>query len=582
MPTRSPQGAHAMLDALFGHAPVGLGMWDTELRFTRVNAALAEMNGVTADEHLGRRPSELLGELGTQIEATLAEVVRSRAAVRDQEVSGATPSAPAETRHFRVDYFPVPQADGSLLGVAAVVADITAERQMADERGRLVREALTARAHAEAAQVRSETLRREAEDARRRATFLAEAGRRLAAVTVDYERTLREVAHIAVPSVADWCLFSLLEPGGVLRPAATAAIPELAEMVAEVATRFPQTADAEGVGQVLRTGEPLLLEDLSGEVLDRMARGPEHLRILREMKIRSAIVVPLAVAGRPIGALSFVVSEGRSFGPDDLTLARSLAVRAALAVENARLLRERSHIAETLQRSLEPGPLPDVPGLELAARYRAAGDENQVGGDFYDAFLAEDGIWAVVVGDVTGKGAEAAALTSLTRHTLRAGALRGSSASDNLALLNAALWSHSETKGRFASVVYVRVCPGDDGATLTMASGGHPPPLLLRTDGTVEEIEVRGTLVGALPESEFDERTITLDAGELLLLYTDGVTEIRRRAGDFGERALRELLGSLAGSSADDVAAAVERTAVELHGGVPRDDIAVVAIRART
>ena len=582
MPTRTPQGAHAMLDALFGHAPVGLGMWDTDLRFARVNAALAEIDGVTAEEHLGRRPSELLGEVGEQIEATLAEVVRTRAAARDREVSGSTPAAPGETRHFRVDYYPVPNPDGSLLGVAAVVVDVTAEHHMADERGRLVREALTARAHAEAAQVRSETLRREADDARRRATFLAEAGRRLAAVTTDYERTLREVAHVAVPSVADWCLFSLLEPGGLLRPAATASIPELADMVAEVATRFPQTADAEGVGQVLRTGEPLLLEDLSGELLDRMARGPEHLRILREMRVRSAIVVPLAVAGRPIGALSFVVSEGRTFGPDDLTLARSLAVRAALAVENARLLRERSHIAETLQRSLEAGPLPDVPGLELAARYRAAGDENQVGGDFYDAFLAEDGIWAVVVGDVTGKGAEAAALTSLTRHTLRAGALRGSSASDNLSLLNAALWSHSETQGRFASVVYVRVCPSDDGATLTMASGGHPPPLLLRADGTLEEIDVRGTLVGALPDSDFDERTITLAAGELLLLYTDGVTEIRRRAGDFGERALRELLRTLSGAGAEEVAAAVERSAVELHGGIPRDDIAVVAIRART
>ena len=581
MPTRTPQGAHAMLDALFGHAPVGLGMWDTELRYARVNDALAAINGVPADQHLGRRPGDVLGELGVHVEEVLAQVVRTGEAVRGLEVSGTTPAAPGELRHFRVDYYPVPNPDGSMLGVAAVVADFTEERRMEDERARLVREALTARAHAEAAQVRAETLRREAEDARRRATFLAEAGRRLAAVTMDYERTLKEVAEIAVPSVADWCLFALLEPGGVLRPAATASLPGLAELVAEAATRFPQTTDSEGVGQVLRTGEPLLLEDLSDEVLQGMVRGPGHLKLLRAMEVSSAIVVPLAVAGRPIGAMSFVVSKGRRYGTDDLTLARSLAVRAAFAVENARLLRERSHIAETLQRSLEAGPLPEVPGLELAARYRAAGDENQVGGDFYDAFLAEEGVWAVVVGDVTGKGAEAAALTSLTRHTLRAGALRGSSASDNLALLNAALWSHSQTQGRFASVVYARVCPGEDHTTITLASGGHPPPLLLRTDGTVEEVAVRGTLVGALPGSEFEEQTVRLAPGELLLLYTDGVTEIRRREGDFGERALRELLGALGGARADEAVTAVEHSALELHGGVPRDDIAIVAIRAR-
>ena len=581
MPTDIPQGAHAMLDALFGHAPVGLGMWDTELRFARINAALAEINGATQDEHLGRRPSEVLGELGVGVEAALAEVVRTREPVRGLEVAGETPAQPGVTRHFRVDYYPVPREDGSLLGVAAVVADVSADHATEEERDRLIRDALSARAQAEAAQVRAETLRRDAEDARRRATFLAEAGRRLAAVALDYEGTLREVAGIAVPSVADWCLFGLLEPGGVLRPAATGALPELADLVRDIAVRFPQTADAPGVDDVLRTGEPLLVEDFDESMRERFARGSEHLQILRDMQVRSAMLVPLTVAGRRIGALSFVVCGERTYGPDDLTLARSLAVRAALAVENARLMRERSHIAETLQRSLEAGPLPVVPGLELAARYRAAGDENQVGGDFYDAFPAEDGVWAVAVGDVTGKGAEAAALTSLTRHTLRAGALRGASAADNLALLNAALWSHGDTQGRFASVVYVRVCPRGEGTALTLASGGHPPPLLLRADGTVEEVETRGTLVGALPGSAFEEQTLDLAPGDLLLLYTDGVTEVRRSDGDFGERALRDVLAAQRGAPAEQVVAAVEASAVELQGGVPRDDIAIVAIRAR-
>ena len=147
-----------MLDALFGHAPVGLGIWSTELRFARVNAALAEINGVAEEEHLGRLPSEVLGALGLEVEATLAEVVRTGEAVRGLEVSGATPAAPDEIRHFRVDYYPVPNPDGSLLGVAAVVADITTERAMVDERSRLVREALTARAHAEAGRLTLELI----------------------------------------------------------------------------------------------------------------------------------------------------------------------------------------------------------------------------------------------------------------------------------------------------------------------------------------------------------------------------------------------------------------------------------------
>jgi serine phosphatase RsbU (regulator of sigma subunit) len=470
-----------------------------------------------------------------------------------------------------------------VVGVGGVIRDVTAERTLEEERSRLLREALTARAHAEAAQVRAESLREEAEAARRRAAFLVEAGQRLASVTTDFERTLNEVAAIAVPAIADWCLFSLVERGGSLTQVATAAGPDFQEAVGEIARRFPQRIDSSGVGEVIRTGEPLLVEHFTEETMERLARGPEHLAALRAIDLQSALIVPLVVGDRTIGALSLVVStRSRAFGPDDLWLAESLAARAALAVENARLLRERSQIADTLQRSLQPGPLPDVPGVELAARYRAAGDQNEVGGDFYDAFLAEDGVWAVVVGDVTGKGAEAAALTSLTRHTLRAGALRGATASENLELLNTALWSQSHTDGRFASVVYSRLCPSARGVTVTVASGGHPPPLVLRVSGEVEEVRTSGTLVGALRDGRFTELDVKLAPGDLLLLYTDGVTEVRRRDVAFGERALRDVLAAHAGASADEVVAAVERSAVELQDGEPRDDIAVVAVRARS
>jgi PAS domain S-box-containing protein len=579
--TAAQRATSALLDAFYAGAPVGLAFWDGEGRYAQVNAALADLDGSAAEAYPGRTPLEVLGDRGAEIGRRVCEVLRSGGPVVDvQRLEH--PGGQGGAVHHELTYYPVRSEDGKVVGVGGVIRDVTAERTLEQERSRLLREALTARAHAEAAQVRAEALREEAEAARRRAAFLVEAGQRLASVTTDFEETLREVAAIAVPAIADWCLFSLVEAGGSLRQVAMAATPEFDDAVRDIASRFPQQIDSNGVGEVIRTGEPLLVEDFTDDVLERLARGPEHFVALRKIDLQSALVVPLIVSGRTIGALSLVVSaRSRAFGPDDLWLVESLATRAALAVDNARLLRERSHIAETLQRSLKAGPLPDIPGVELAARYRAAGDENEVGGDFYDAFLAEDGVWAVAVGDVTGKGAEAAALTSLTRHTLRAGALSGSSPRESVELLNTALWSQSHAQGRFATVVYARLCPDADGVTLTLASGGHPPPLVLRASGEVEEVQVAGTLVGALRDGRFGEVIVRLAPGDLLLLYTDGVTELRRRDVLFGEQALREVLGRQAGASADEVVAAVERSAVELQAGEPRDDIAVVAVRAR-
>jgi serine phosphatase RsbU (regulator of sigma subunit) len=388
--------------------------------------------------------------------------------------------------------------------------------------------------------------------------------------------------------MADFCSFTLLGPRGVPRTVAVAASsPDQDRLATEFGERFTPRLDAPvGTGAVLRTGEVQLIGPITEETLLAATDDAESLRVLRELRLESALIVPLKVRNRTIGALTLAYTgSGRSYDEDDVGLARSLAVRAALAIENARLYTERSHIAQTLQRSLLPPALPDVPGLELAARYRAAGDQNEVGGDFYDAFrAAEDGAWTVLIGDVSGKGAEAAALTSLTRHTLRAASLRTIDPIESLELLNEALWAQSDPAGRFCTVLYAQVKPDAHGAEVTLATGGHLPPVILRAGGRVERVQVRGALVGGLREPRFGERRIRLDHDDLLLLFTDGVVELRLRGPDgvdVGDRALEEVLAAHRGASAEEIVAAVEHRAVELQGGEPRDDIALLALRPR-
>jgi serine phosphatase RsbU (regulator of sigma subunit) len=288
----------------------------------------------------------------------------------------------------------------------------------------------------------------------------------------------------------------------------------------------------------------------------------------------------MKASGRILGviALGFAESE-RRFGSDDLVVATALAARAGLHIDNARLYTERSRIAETLQESLLPAELPAIPGFEVAAHYRAAGDQNEVGGDFYDVFPSEQGGWAAIIGDVSGKGAEAAALTALTRHTLYAAALRESSPARNLAFLDEVMRKRAHGSGSFCTVICARVRPGSESTAVTIASGGHPPALILRADGRVQRVEMSGTLVGVLDQARFEDREVRLGRDEALLLYTDGAIELRRRDLFFGERELERVLCEQAGRSAAQVVAAVAARIDELQDGSPRDDVALLGLR---
>jgi PAS domain S-box-containing protein len=464
---------------------------------------------------------------------------------------------------------------------AGFLRDITARRQAEAERRRLVKEAVASRASEEAARVRAEFAQHEAESERGRLAFLADIGMRMAS-SMDYTTTLEQVARAAVPAIADVCVVTVLEPDGRPQPLAIVHADPQRERLAREMVRLGSAVSASlpGVAEVMRTGEHELLSDVTDDLLVGSAHDEQHLRFLRAMGVRSSLSVPMKASGRILGVVALGLADpARRFGSDDVVVATALAARAGLHIDNARLYTERSRIAETLQQSLMPAELPAIPGLEVAAHYRAAGDQNEVGGDFYDVFGSEPGVWTAVIGDVSGKGAEAAALTALTRHTLYAAALRDSSPARNLAFLDEAMRRRAHGTGSFSTVVYARVCPGAESTAVTLASGGHPPALILCADGRVERVETTGTLVGVLEQARFEERELRLRPGEMLLLYTDGAIELRRSDLTFGERELERVLCEQAGRSAAQVVDAVAGRIDELQDGSPRDDVALLGLR---
>ncbi len=256
-----------------------------------------------------------------------------------------------------------------------------------------------------------------------------------------------------------------------------------------------------------------------------------------------------------------------------------LGHRAAVAIDSARLYQQRSAIARTLQNSLLPPVLPEIAGVEAAAVYRAAGAGIDVGGDFYDLFSVADDEWIAVIGDVCGKGTEAAAVTALARYTIRAAAVRRRSPASILHWLNAAM-CRQDLQGRFCTIACVHLDTSRPVIRIAVACGGHPPALLRRADGAVEEVGVPGTLLGLVPDPKLEDQRAELRAGDALVLYTDGITEARAPAHVLGPEELREALAAMAGETAEQLVEQLTALAIGADGTPPRDDIAVLALRA--
>jgi len=269
-------------------------------------------------------------------------------------------------------------------------------------------------------------------------------------------------------------------------------------------------------------------------------------------------------------------SRGRRTG--ELLLLRDVTERQRAEEQLRALFAERSRIARVLQDSLLPPALPCVPGLELAARYRPAGDGSEIGGDFYDAFSLGGGRWALVLGDVSGKGAEAAAVTALVRYTVRALATERHTPREMLARLNDAI-ARQTTEERYCTAVYLILEPHPAGARVRLALGGHPPPLLVRHGGGVEHAGRPGLVLGAFPDPELHDVNLDLGVGDVLCLYTDGVTEARRGRELFGEHRLARCLGTAAHLPADQIAGRLEQHVQCFSDARLRDDVAVVVVK---
>jgi serine phosphatase RsbU (regulator of sigma subunit) len=275
-----------------------------------------------------------------------------------------------------------------------------------------------------------------------------------------------------------------------------------------------------------------------------------------------------------------VMREGRRLDAGERELLDQLAKQAATSLENLELHEATRAIAQTLQASLLPPVLPEIERLETAALYRAAGEGHEVGGDFYDVFSTGGDQWFAVIGDVCGKGAEAAAVTALARYTLRAAVVQHRSPARMLRWLNEAMLRQKTGPTRFATIACVRFDVDKDGTTATVACGGHPSPRVLRTTGLVEAIGEPGTLLGVLSQVRLEDRSTRLSRGDALVLYTDGLTEAGAPRRVWTPEQLDAAVASARLASAQGI---VDRLAHEALGGEPpRDDLALLAVRVRS
>lgn len=394
------------------------------------------------------------------------------------------------------------------------------------------------------------------------------------------------VTELAVPTLSDVAIVDILaEDGSIERLAAFSGGSEVAELFVKLRRNVPIAPKGpHPVATVIRTGEPQEMGALPDERIEEITTEESERVLLRKHRFHSCLVLPLRARGAVLGAITlWILRPSLRFDEPAKRAARRLAQRAALALDNARLHEQQAHIAGVLQESLRPRSLPEIPGFILASRFEAAGEAYEVGGDFYDAFRTGSGSWTIVIGDVCGKGPEAAALTSLARFTVRTAAGPRSSPSAVLRSLHDSISAESPEL-RFCTAALLRLDPPANGrgnASLTVALGGHPPPLVLRRDGRVQLVGKPGTLLGAIADPELADTGARLAKGDALVLYTDGMLERRHRARGDDPDWLMSQLSKLAGKSPNEIAKRLTAAAIRRQGGEPRDDIAVLVLGRR-
>ncbi|KOV27199.1 SpoIIE family protein phosphatase [Streptomyces caelestis] len=548
----------ALSTRIVAQSPLGLAVLDSGLRYVSVNPALERMNGVPAEEHLGRGVRDVLPLLDAEaFEAAAREVLDTGRPVVDRSMTGRTPADPDEDHVWSYSLYRLENVLGTVLGVAVSVVDVTEQY----------------RANAEA------------ETARRRLAVIADATTRIG-TTLDLERTAGELADVAVPELADAAAVDLLDAvvrghRSILGPTEPAVIRALAVRGVDAAEvlaaadppgRVTRYAPDRLITECVRTGTPVMVPQVKDEDLARIARSPEAAALLARAGVHSYLAVPLIARGEVLGALDLMrMRNPAPFDEDDLLLARELASRAAVQIDNARWYQNARDTALTLQRSLLPSHPPVTGGLEVASRYQPAGATSEVGGDWFDVIPLEDGRTALVVGDVMGSGIPAAAAMGRLRtatHTLA-----------SLGLDPAVLLEHLDriTDGldqAIATCVYAVHDPRE--RRCAIANAGHLPPARVRAGHAPELLDLPTGVPLGVGGVAFSTTTVELEPGDLLVLYTDGLVETRR---DPLDERLDRLLALLdhPGDSLEEVCDLLLRT---LHEPDNVDDVALLIARA--
>ncbi|MFD8152900.1 SpoIIE family protein phosphatase [Streptomyces sp. NPDC059720] len=422
-------------------------------------------------------------------------------------------------------------------------------------------------------------------------SFLVEASDLLAG-TLDRDQTLALMAQMTVPTLATWCaVYTIADQSS--DPDLSYVLHEDEELIDGIKSLLskvppPDPVPTPGARVWSTPGEnahqaalrsSMRSLGLSGGTGSQVTPGIGPTLATASAVGGETVVLPLVARNRVIGMLTLGKPADEHFRQEILELAEDLSRRAALALDNARLYSERTAISQSLQRSLLPPELPSIEGVEVEVIYRAAGEGNEVGGDFYDVFPIRDGAYGFAIGDVCGTGPNAAAVTGLARHALRLLAREGLSGPAVLERLNSAILDEG-ARSRFLTLLYGEMRPQEDGsAELKVVCAGHPLPLRLRQDGTVEPAAEPQPLLGVIEDLELYEETVTLDPGDVLLCVTDGVTERREGTRMLGDDGLADVLTTCTGLTAGAVAARIMRAVERFASDAPSDDMAILAMR---
>ncbi|MGW1271639.1 SpoIIE family protein phosphatase [Streptomyces sp. NPDC002491] len=422
-------------------------------------------------------------------------------------------------------------------------------------------------------------------------SFLVEASDLLAG-TLDRDQTLALMAQMTVPTLATWCaVYTIADQAS--DPYLSYVLHEDEELIDGIKSLLSKIAPPDPVptpgarvwGAPAAAAHDAALRSsmrslgLTGGPTHQVASGIGPTLATASAVGGETVVLPLVARNRVIGMLTLGKPTDEHFRQEILELAEDLSRRAALALDNARLYSERTAISQALQRSLLPPETPKIDGVEVEVIYRAAGEGNEVGGDFYDVFPIREGVYGFAIGDVCGTGPNAAAVTGLARHALRLLAREGLSGPAVLERLNSAILDEG-ARSRFLTLLYGEMRPHDDGsAELKVVCAGHPLPLRLRQDGTVEPAAEPQPLLGVMEDLELYEQTVTLDPGDVLLCVTDGVTERREGTRMLGDDGLADVLTTCTGLTAGAVAARIMRAVERFASDAPSDDMAILAMR---